>query len=84
MDEEINFCPYCSAPQHKIMLINNIYFCRECSRFFKLSNEKFSCPNCNNTKIEKSDFPSPNGDLVFQCKKCRKMFSASSMFEVNQ
>lgn len=83
-DEEINFCPYCNAAQHKIMLCRSgIYFCKECSRFFNLESIKLKCPKCEKTRIIKSDFPSPSGEPIFQCKVCKKMTSASEFFKEN-
>jgi hypothetical protein len=83
--EELNFCPYCDAAQHKVTYMpdQELYFCKTCNNFFRLKDIKFECFKCGSTKIEDSDFPSPDGEIVFQCKKCKKMFSASEFFEKN-
>jgi uncharacterized protein YbaR (Trm112 family) len=84
--EELNFCPYCDAAQHKLnyMEKNDTYFCRSCNRFFKLRDIKYKCFKCGNTKMEDSEFPSPTGEMVLQCKKCKKMFTLSEFFEKNE
>ena len=82
---EINFCPFCDAPQHKILLCNGyIFFCKECSKFFKLEEVELKCPKCNSIKIVKSDFLSPKGEAVFQCNSCKKSLSASEFLKANK
>lgn len=82
---EINFCPFCDAPQHKILLCKgDIFFCKECSRFFKLKGIDLKCPKCDSGEIVKSEFPSPTGEAVFQCTKCKKTLSASEFLKVNK
>lgn len=82
---EINFCPFCDAPQHKILLCKGeIFFCKECSRFFKLKNIELKCPKCDSEKIVKSDFPSPTGETAFQCSDCKKTLSATEFLKANK
>lgn len=81
---ELNFCPYCDAPQHKVCLVKeDLYFCKECNRFFSLTEKKMKCLKCSSTDIVDSDFPSPDGQMVFQCSKCKKMASAKDFFQRN-
>lgn len=81
---ELNFCPFCDAPQHKVLLFNeHLFFCKICNVFFNLEEKHLICPKCKSKKIEDSDFPAPNGDVVFQCARCRKMFSAREFLEKN-
>jgi transposase-like protein len=83
--DEMNFCPFCNAAQHKILLCkNNVFFCRDCNHFFRLEEFKLKCPKCSNDKFSKGDFPSASGEVVFQCRSCRKMFSASEFFSFNK
>jgi transposase-like protein len=81
MNDEINFCPFCSASQHKLFnCADETYFCKECNKFFKANPVTYSCPKCNSKRIIDSDFPSPDGQVVFQCQSCKKMFSAKDFF----
>jgi len=81
---ELNFCPFCDAPQHKVPLFNsNLFFCRVCNKFFSLEEKELKCLKCNSVRIEDSDFPAPNGEVVFQCMKCKKMFSSKEFLEKN-
>jgi len=81
---EINFCPFCDSPRHKLNSIKeDFYFCRECNTFFNLNESKLKCVKCPSTDIIDSEFPSPDGQLVFQCSKCKKMFSAKEILEYN-
>ncbi|MFH0978844.1 MAG: hypothetical protein V1837_06100 [Candidatus Woesearchaeota archaeon] len=83
--DEINFCPFCSASQHKIFTVKeDQYFCKECNRFFKADHLFYNCPKCNSKKIVDSDFPSPDGQVVFQCQSCKKMLSAKDFFSKSQ
>jgi len=83
-EKEINFCPYCSAVSHKILNYNeNMYFCKECNIFFKLKHILLKCPKCDSTKIEDSDFPGPDGQIVLQCKTCKKMFGTKELMDYN-
>lgn len=80
--DELNFCPYCDAPQHKVAMFDeSFYFCKDCNRFFNLEMKKLQCLKCESDRIEDSDFPAADGDMVFQCKKCKKMFSAKEFLE---
>lgn len=82
---ELNFCPCCDAPQHKIILCkDDVFFCRECSKFYKFEGIEMKCLKCSGKEIGKSDFPSPTGEVVFQCKKCKKAFSASEFLKANK
>ncbi len=82
---ELNFCPYCSAAPHKLMMCGKeVFFCKECNRFFKFEAIDLKCPKCDKINIRKSDFPSPNGDVVFQCVSCKKSSSASDFLKYNK
>ena len=82
---EMNFCPYCNAAQHKLMnCADDIFFCKDCNRFFSFKALELKCPKCDKTSIRKSDFPSPNGEAVFQCNSCKKSVSASDFFKYNK
>jgi len=82
---EINFCPYCSAPEHKLINFNEKYnLCKECGKFFLLSNILLKCPKCDKTEIINSDFPSPKGELILMCKSCKKMASAKEFLKYNK
>lgn len=82
---EINFCPYCDAPQHKLALFKEgIFFCKECNRFFTLDIVEFSCWKCGSKRFRDSGYPSPDGQMVLQCKSCKKMFSQSEFFKKNE
>jgi ribosomal protein L37AE/L43A len=81
MSDELNFCPFCSASQHKVFAIDSeLSFCKECNRFFRFSPASYACPKCKSRKIIDSEFPSPDGQLVFQCQTCKKMFSGKEFF----
>ncbi len=80
MNEDVNFCPYCDAPQHKVLAMSEKeYFCKSCNRFFSLAMKTHNCPKCAGTSIGLSDFPGPSGEPIFQCKKCKKMFKREEM-----
>ena len=82
---DLNFCPYCSASQHKVISFNDEqYFCKDCDKFFVLHFQQFKCPKCGSERYENSDFPTPDGQLVIQCKKCRKMLSVKEFLEKNK
>lgn len=82
---DLNFCPYCNAAHYKIIGCNSsLFFCRECHRFFKFEAMALKCPKCDFDKIIKSDFPSPKGEVVFQCSKCKKMHPATEFFKLNK
>jgi len=81
---EMNFCPFCGASSHKVLLCkDNIFFCKDCSKFFRFEEISLKCPKCDATEIMKSDFPSPKGEAVFQCKSCKKALSASEFLKSN-
>ena len=81
---DVEFCPFCDAPSHKIMNINEeLKYCKECSKFFSIRMESLKCPKCDYHIISHSDFPMPTGEIVFQCHKCKKMFSAKEVFAYN-
>lgn len=79
--EDINFCPYCDASQHKIMNISRAYFCSECCRFFSLETVSMQCPKCARNNISKSDFAGAGGEAIFQCRACKHMFPASDLIK---
>jgi predicted nucleic-acid-binding Zn-ribbon protein len=79
---EINFCPFCDAPGHKVVRINDtLSFCKDCNKFFELDEKKFECFKCGSHNFEDSDFPTPSGEMVLQCKKCKKMYSLTEFFK---
>ncbi len=86
MDEkEMSFCPYCSTVSHKVLNYNeDMYFCRECNTFFDLKHVLFNCPKCESTKIEDSDFPGPDGQIILQCRSCKKMFGTPELMKYNE
>ncbi|MGM5487890.1 MAG: hypothetical protein ACQESG_02990 [Nanobdellota archaeon] len=82
---ELNFCPFCDSPRHKLALVReDLWFCRECNTFFNVKTRSFRCFKCNSNRFEDSDFPSPDGQLVFQCRKCKKMFSVEEFLRKNE
>jgi len=84
--KELNFCPYCDAAQHKVvhMEAHQLYFCKSCNTFFQLHERKYQCFKCESDRMEDSEFPAPDGRIVFQCKKCKKLFSGEEFFEKNE
>lgn len=82
---ELNFCPFCDAPRHKVVgMPEGSHFCKECGNFFTLHEVKFTCMKCRSVRFEASDFPTPDGELVLQCRKCKKLFSVSEFLEKNE
>ncbi len=82
MAKEINFCPYCDVPQHKIAnLKDNLKFCKGCNTFFNLEIVEYRCPKCNSPRIHDADFPSPDGEIVFHCQRCKKMYPSQDFFK---
>jgi len=82
---EINFCPFCDASDFKLILCNkDLFFCKECNKFFNLEELKLKCCKCDKTNIRKSDFPSPSGEVVFQCNDCKRNFSSSEFLKYNK
>jgi len=82
---ELNFCPYCGGPSHKLLRCSEaVFFCKECNQFFSFGELKLKCPKCNKTNIQDSQFPSPGGEAIFQCSDCKKMTSASEFFKHNK
>lgn len=79
----INFCPNCSSQEHKIIEFNSTYFCKSCDAFFKYEKSELKCPKCDSMRIRHSDFPTPSGEVVFQCQSCKKMYPASEFFKKN-
>jgi DNA-directed RNA polymerase subunit M/transcription elongation factor TFIIS len=58
-----------------------MYFCRECNSFLSIKPIRLKCLKCDSEKIEDSDFPSPDGQIILQCKMCKKMFTAKELLE---
>jgi len=78
---EVNFCPFCDAPQHKLMLCKeNLFFCKECNEFFKLEELSIKCQRCKG-QLRKSDFSSPTGGAVFFCIKCKRTYPTQEILE---
>jgi hypothetical protein len=81
---ELNFCPYCEAAQHKLMACKeNLFFCKQCNRFFKFEELDVKCPRCKG-KIQKSDFPSPSGEAIFLCVKCKRTYPINELLDENE
>jgi hypothetical protein len=81
----INFCPLCDAPQHKLLMFSEeMFFCKDCNKFFNLKLIKFACWKCGSKRFKDSDFPSPDGQVVLQCSSCKKMFSQDDFFKKNE
>ena len=78
---EINFCPFCSAGVNKIMVLNDSLYCKECERFFYADQKKYTCHACNKGRMEVSDFPMPNGEIILQCRSCKKLVSLKEYFK---
>lgn len=80
--KEPNFCPYCDAPQHKLVLgKDDVFFCKSCNKFFKLIEKSYQCFKCGSKNFEDSEFPAPDGQIVLQCRKCKKMYSHAEFFD---
>ncbi|MBD3163863.1 hypothetical protein GF323_01575 [Candidatus Woesearchaeota archaeon] len=78
---ELNFCAFCGASQHKLMLCSQeIFFCRECSQFFKFKERDIRCRRCKG-EIRKSDYPSAKGEALFICNKCKRTYTSFELFE---
>lgn len=83
--DDINFCPFCDASNHKVTAVKgSLLFCKECNHFFQIENKKLKCLKCNSTNLVDSDFPGPDGSLVFQCRDCKKMFSTKELLSHNK
>ncbi len=83
--QELNFCPYCDSPRHKVAMINDkLNFCKQCNTFFQIKEKRFQCFKCSSTRFEDSDFPNPDGQMVIQCRRCKKMFSVSDFLKKNE
>lgn len=77
-----DFCPFCGAMKHKILLLKDeLYFCKECNRFFKFEKIVVRCPKCNSPNLVDSEFPSPDGEVIIQCRGCRKMYTAKEILD---
>ncbi|MFH1642701.1 MAG: hypothetical protein ABIC04_07445 [Nanoarchaeota archaeon] len=82
---DLNFCPYCDASHYKLMLCkDNVFFCKECNRFFRFEELNFKCPKCDKMNIRKGDFPSPSGEVIFQCVNCKKSTGTTEFFNYNK
>lgn len=83
--EDINFCPFCDSPRHKLLLLDgNLIFCRHCRKFFRLSEVYFKCWKCDSKKFQCSEYSSPDGQVVFQCLLCKKLFTKNDFFKNNE
>ena len=82
---ELNFCPYCNASSHKVIPFeDNQHFCKACNKFFSLDFVQMFCPKCQSKRYSDSDFPTPDGQIVIQCKSCKKMFSLKEFIDKNK
>jgi len=83
--KDISFCPFCSAPSHKMIHHSSEQlFCKECDSFFSLKPLPLTCPKCEKVdKIEASDFPGAEGEIILQCKSCKKMFNCVDLLKEN-
>lgn len=82
---EVNFCPFCDSPSHKLIVLDNdLFYCKQCENFFVLSERKLECSKCGSKEIRSSDFPAPDGSLIFQCEKCKKMFDIKTFLKNNE
>jgi uncharacterized protein YbaR (Trm112 family) len=81
--DDINFCPFCNASNHKVVVVKgDMLFCKECNHFFDLVEKKLKCIKCDSNHLTYSDFPTPDGQVVFQCKDCKKMFSTKELIKI--
>ena len=77
---EIKVCPFCDSGAHKLLHFADSLYCKACSKSFFIEEKKLNCHKCKGGELELSDFPMPDGEFVFQCKKCKKMFSGKEVF----
>ena len=78
---ELNFCPSCDAPRHKLMQCKDAFFyCRECFAFFSWKPAEAKCAYCPG-QLQKSDFDAPDGKAIFMCRKCKKTFPLENILE---
>ncbi len=83
--DDIDFCPFCNAGGHKLMeCTDSVLYCKECNRFFELKQLNPTCPRCTAQKVKESDFPMTNGEKVFQCGKCKKLFGSKEFLKHNK
>ncbi len=81
----VNFCPYCDAGSHKMVLVeSDMYYCKECDTFLSVGRVELRCPKCGKTRIRDSGYPMPDGEMVFQCDSCKRMFSAAEFLSFNR
>ena len=78
---DLNFCPFCDAPQHKIMACKEgVFFCKDCNRFFRFEELMVKCSRCKGD-LRKADFPSPSGGALFLCVKCKRTHLIDELLE---
>jgi len=81
---DIEACPFCNTSAHKVVhFSNDVYYCKECVKFFQINTTEPRCPKCNSKRVRHSEYPMPNGEAVFHCDVCKKNFSAKDFFEKN-
>ena len=81
---ELNFCPYCDAPQHKLLEVSgDSFFCRECHAYFSCEQHELVCLKCSRS-LRDSDFPAPDGGIVLQCSHCKKMYAGRDVFKARE
>ncbi len=66
------------------MNICSAHYCKDCSHFFSVREIELKCPRCDKKRLSISDFPMPDGSIVFQCAGCKKMFSLKDVCEHNK
>jgi len=82
---EIHYCPFCDAPAHKVVAINeDMHFCKMCNKFFNIEFLQLQCPKCQSKRYGDSDFLAPDGQVVIQCSSCKKMYSLREFVEKNK
>jgi Zn finger protein HypA/HybF involved in hydrogenase expression len=80
--DDLSFCPFCGDAQFKITQCDEgTFFCKGCNHFFQFSPHDIQCPKCDSIKIQRSDFPTPGGEIVFHCQDCKKLHPSSALFK---
>lgn len=80
----VAYCSFCSAPKNKLLILENAIYCKECDKFFTIKKTSFKCPKCKKGNLKLSDFPMPDGSIVFHCGSCKRMCSSEEADKHNQ